>query len=266
MNWLRNWSRGRKEGRKCSTQGFQPRLEMLEDRTTPNVSQVFDSAGALTTFVVTDDGAMTMFSPSGQMTTLGTSGVRVAHGYRDAQGAVAVDVVFTDGTAAEFTTRGRFDFGTGILDASHAVDKAGNERVDILFASTPGSFGNLATGDLYEFVNGKAGTKIASGIYFATAYVDVKGVTGLAFGEIDAAFNAFVTVSDSTGTRSLYNGSAVITQCIGDYDQASFGGTLLVNIVQNPANSGAGSQGSPHTALEFAPNGVLGLGFNIKPL
>jgi hypothetical protein len=260
MNWLRNLFGKGPARREAQRPTFRPRLEELEDRRLLNVSPVFDSMGNRTTFAVYDNGALYQYT-STSVTVLATSGVRVAHGFRDRSGNVGLDVVYDTGAAFEYdSTGGRMIASSGILDLSRAYDAAGNFRLEVLYND-----GSGFTGNLYQYTNTSV-TFLGSGVRFATAYVDAAGKLGLAYGIVDSSTNQFVYTVDSFGIQTLYQGSFVITQSIGDFDEAtdSFGRTFF-NVVFNPANGGPGSLGSPHTGVEYGPGGPTGWGFNIRP-
>jgi hypothetical protein len=126
--------------------------------------------------------------------------------------------------------------------------------------------GNLSTGTLIEYTKTSA-TMISKNVYFATAYLDAGGHLGRAFGTIDASSNVLASAVGSAGTRLLYQGSSVITQAVGDYDEAVDAmGRVLIDVVFNPANAGAGTLGAPHTDLEFGPAGITDMGLNVNPL
>jgi len=238
---------------------FRPCVERLEARQLFNVSPVFDGAGHLARYIVRDDGSLTLFDQHGAH-VLAASGVRVAHGFRDKRGRLGVDIVNKDGTAVEVDSFGRRSLGSNILDASRVYDAHGNFHLDVLYNDGGGT-----TGMLVQY--SKTGSTIlGTGVRFATAYLDAAGHFGLAIGTIDASFNETAFTQDSAGKRTLYSGSGVITQALGDYDQAvDPQGKLYIDLAFNPANSGPGSLGSPHTALEFGPKGISSWGFNIAP-
>jgi hypothetical protein len=261
MGWL-NTLFGSKRNRLADRPGspaFRPRVERLEDRRLFNVSPVFDAQGHLSRYIVHDDGSLTLFNQTGAH-VLAASGVRVAHGFRDRRGRAGVDIVYTNGNAFEIDSFGSHFIGNNILDMSRAYDALGNFRLEVIYNDGSGFTGMLVQST-------KSGTTVlGTGVKFATAYLDAAGHFGLAVGKVDASSNLLATTQDSKGTRVLYSGSFVITQAIGDYDQAvDPKGRLYIDLVFNPANSGPGSLGSPHTGLEFGPVGISHWGINIGP-
>ncbi len=254
---------------------FRPRVEELEDRRLMNVSPAFDSQGHLYRLFVYDNGSMALSGPTGYH-VLASSNVRVAHLFRDARGQVGMDVVYTNGNAYETDSFGGRFMGSKVLDLSRAYDARGNSLLEILYDDGSGITGNLFQG------YGSTFTKVATGVRFATAYVDFAGNLGRAIATIDFAANETAYTQDSAGTRVLYHGAFVITQALGDYDQAvapagslsgGFGHqglttvptapAMLIDLVFNPGNAGGGSLGSPHTGLELGPTGITPWGFNI---
>jgi hypothetical protein len=265
MSWLRSLFAGRHRSRPASQPSTSPpRLEGLEERVVPNASVAFTSKGAMVETVVYDNGSLVQFDNTGAR-VLATSGIRVAHAFRDLKGNVGMDVVYQSGLAFEYDSNGGTFIGSNILDLSRAYAANGDFRLEVLYSDS-GTFGNQATGNLVEF-SPTAVRMVGSKVYFATAYVDAHGQFGLAQGTIDASSNALAAAADSFGSRLLYNGSSVITQALGDYDQTTDpSGQAFINLVFNPANSGTGSLGSPHTALQINSQGVLDLGINVAPL
>jgi len=264
VSWLGHLFSGRRPVRTAPGRPeFRPRLEALEDRCVMNVSVGFSAAGDVTVVAVYDNGAMVSYDSAGAHLLAG-SGIRVAHLFRDPSGQVGLDVVSTAGAAVEYDSTGAHVLATsGVIDLSRAYRADGDFHLDVIYSSTSG---NLATGSLVEYTRTSA-TLLNTAAYFATAYIDPTGQFGLAVGTIDASFNSLVSAADSRGTTTLYNGSAVITQCLGDYDEAvDLAGRVFVDVVFNPGNAGPGSLGSPHTGREFGPEGVAGQGLNLMPL
>jgi hypothetical protein len=269
MGWLSSLfgSKRNQPADRPRSPAFRPRVEELEDRHLFNVSPAFDSQGHLYRLFVFDNGSMALSGPSGYH-VLATSGVRVAHAFRDLRGQIGMDVVYFGGKAYETDSFGRRLVGNNILDLSHSYDAQGNSRMLILYND-----GSGFTGNLYQNYNGTF-TKLASSVRFATSYVDFAGHFGMAIGTVDARANAEVWTVDSAGIQVLYHGSFVITQSIGDFDEAvsPIGSSIAhhlgtnaiyIDLVFNPGNAGGGSLGSPHTGLEFGPTGLIGWGFNI---
>src|SRR4051812_17476850 len=73
---------------------MQLRVEGLEDRTTCSVSSVFDAAGNLNTFIVHQNGTMTLTNKAGTHPVDMRPGklIRVAHAYLDVKKHVSLDV------------------------------------------------------------------------------------------------------------------------------------------------------------------------------
>jgi hypothetical protein len=198
-------------------------VEALEERNLLNASVAFDAAGMATTVVVFNNGNAFLFNSAGSaqigVTNTG-SAVRVAHVFRDAAGKIGLDVVYTSGLAAEYSSSGNriIGSGTNVLDLSTAFDAKGNVQTDVVFNNGAGG------GNLFEFTN--AGSKLlATNAIFASAYVDINGKLGRAIGLFIA--NAGIDQSftqDSTGTTFLYNGSSG-GDPITDYDQSSPAGS-----------------------------------------
>jgi hypothetical protein len=272
MGWLSTLfgSKRNRPADRPRSPSFRPRVEELEDRRLLNVSPVFDGHGHFFRLVVHDNGSLTLTGSAGYH-VLAKSGVRVAHGFRDARGNLGMDIVYTNGKAFEIDSFGARLVGSKILDLSRAYDAFGNSRLEVLVND-----GSGFTGILIQRTNGGKATKLATGVKWATAYEDFAGHFGLAFATVDAVANELAVKRDSAGRQVLYQGSFVITQALGDYDQAldpralpninlEFGAGLYTYIdeVRNPGNAGGGSLGSPHTAVEFGPMGLRGFGFNI---
>jgi hypothetical protein len=236
----------------------RPRLEALEDRNVMNVSVAFSAAGDMTVVAVYDNGAMVSYDSAGAH-LLADSGIRVAHLFRDPSGQVGLDVVSAAGAAVEYDSTGAHVLATsGVLDLSRAYRADGDFKLEVLYND-----GSGLTGRLVEYTPTSV-TLLNTAAYFATAYIDAAGQFGLAIGTVDAVANALVSAADSRGTTTLYNGSFVITQCLGDYDEAfDLAGRVFVDVVFNPGNAGGGSLGSPHTGREFGPEGAVGLGLNV---
>ena len=213
MRWFRNW---RRPGRPASRPSARPSVEVLEDRNLLNASAAFDAAGNLAQVVVFNTGVAFEYSSAlpGGSAVIGT-GVRVAHVFRDAAGKIGMDIVYNNGTAFEFASTGSRLIGSNILDVSTAYDARGNIQTDVLYNAGTGSVGNL-----FEYTNGSA-TLLSTTAIFATAYVDTNGQLGRAVGVFDAGHgNDFSYTQDSTGTRTLYNGSSG-GDPVTDYDQSS---------------------------------------------
>jgi hypothetical protein len=143
--------------------------------------------------------------------------VRVAHVFRDAAGKIGLDIVYTSGLAAEFSSTGNRVIGnSNVLDLSTAFDSKGNVQTEVVFDDGLGN----GTGNLFEFTN--SGNKLlATNATFATAYVDTNGKLGRAIGLFSnpATFLRQSFAQDSTGTRFLFNGNG--QDFVGDYDQSS---------------------------------------------
>src|SRR4029079_8970039 len=99
---LRNLFGGTKQHNRRPDRAPAVRLgvESLEDRVTPNVSSVFDASGNFFQAVVHQNGNLVLTGPSGAQ-TLATTGVRVAHLFRDTTGGVGIDVVRSNGRALD---------------------------------------------------------------------------------------------------------------------------------------------------------------------
>jgi hypothetical protein len=272
MSWFRNLFGGRRPSRSASRPFYSRlRLEDLEGRLVPNASVAFSAQGAMVEVVTYDNGSLVLFDSLGAHTLVdpsvpGATPVRVAHAFRDQSGGVGIDVVYQTGLAFEYDSTHAVFMGPNVLDLSRVYGANGDFRLYVVYGSG-GGFGNLATGSLVEFSPTAVRTLLTSNVSFATGYLDPNGQFGLAEGTIDGSANSLVTTADSTGTQVLYNGSAVITQCVGDYDRTTDpSGGAFINVVFNPGNSGPGSLGSPHTGVQFSSQGEVGLGFNVKPL
>src|SRR5690349_3562324 len=123
MRLLSTLFRARRDGRAAPRRATPPpRLEGLEDRRLLNVSPVFDAAGNFVRFAVLDDGSLIRYDNAGGQ-VLATSGVRVAHGFRDLSGGVGLDIVYFNGAAVEYDFTGGHVLATsGVLDMSRAYD------------------------------------------------------------------------------------------------------------------------------------------------
>jgi hypothetical protein len=262
MSWSRRLFGGHRRQPVPRAPACRPRLERLESRDVPNASVAFSSTGAMVEVAVYDNGSLVQYDSTGAH-LLASSGIRVAHAFRDPSGGIGLDVVYQTGMAFEYDFTGGHFIGPNVLDLSRAYQANGDFVLEVVYGDGS-NFGNLATGPLVQYTRTTVTLLNPSGVYFATAYLDANRQFGLAVGTIDAAANILASVTDSLGGRVLYNGSAVITQALGDYDQVSDPtGRPFINTVYNPANAGTGSLGSPHTALQFSSQGVASLGINV---
>jgi hypothetical protein len=200
----------------------RPQLEALEERQLLNASVVFNAAGEKTTFVVFNNGNAFQFDKTGGK-QIG-SGVRVVNGFLDPKGNVGIDITYLNGQAFEFDSTGARTIGTAnILDASRAYDKSGNFKWDILYADGKG----FGTGNLVEYTN-KGFSTLTTNAIFGTAYLDVNGVLGNAYGIFNSGnLNDSAFTFDSTGVKTLYNGSA-FGDPVTDYSQVNNGTTAVV--------------------------------------
>ena len=235
-------------------------VENLEDRTTPNVSSLFDSSGQFFQAIVHQNSNLTLSGPSGTQ-VLATKGVRVVHLFRDVTGGIGFDVVRVNGKAFETDHTGTHKIGGNrILNMSRTYDSFGHFQLAILTAqpaaTTP--FGPNLQGNLKVITNSGVSTVSATARWVST-YLDVNGGLGMAFGEVDGSGNLVVTRSDSTGSVRLYKAPNGATQDITDYSQTSNSfGQVVVNITFGRF---AGSY-----SLQFGPTGtsLVGNGTNIQ--
>jgi len=236
-------------------------LEALESRKLFNVSAVFDANGQLHRFVVHQDGSLTRTNNSGTVTLnlRPGSSVKVAHAFLNGQKKVALDVVYTDGQAFEYSPNNGVQFlASNVLDVGHAVGKNGAFRVDVLF-HVGGAYSDAPdqTGQLVTITN--AGSAPGpSNVRWVNDYVDVNGNIGTALGQIVAGGNLLVTRSDSTGSATLHNAPDGATQDITDYGQTTFNGKTVADVTFGRF---AGTN-----ALEFDDNGahLIGNGTDVK--
>jgi hypothetical protein len=231
----------------------RPLVERLEDRKLFNVSSVFDNAGVLNTFIVHQDGSLTVSKNGGTETPVNLRAgvtVRVAHAYLDNFKRVALDVVYSDGQAYEYNTTGIHFIDSNVLDMSHAIGKNGQFRIDILYhdataySATPDQKGTLVT-------ISNSGTSVSDpNVRWVSNYVDSAGNIGSVIGVIDAAANhLIVTRSDSLGTGVIYDSPDGATQDLTDYSQTSFNGKVVVDITTGRFAGAA--------AYEFASSGTI---------
>jgi hypothetical protein len=256
MNWFRKLL-GSENKAASSRPPARPTVEALEDRCLPNATSVLTAAGK-TTFAVYNTGLLFRYDPNGTGAMIGT-GVRVAHGFKDAKGGVGLDVVYQNGNAYEFDSTGAVTLQIqtlNVLDMSRAFDAKGNFKLDILYTAggapvVPG-FNFDTTGNLFEFTN-TGGSQIGSSVRWATVYVDAKGNLGNAVGFVTAQANLFAFRNDSTGNALLYNSPDGTTQDLTDYSQSlTSTGQAVIDVTFGRF---AGTY-----SLEFTGNSVIALG------
>ena len=254
MRSFRNWlGGGRPTARRAPVRPTaRPAVEALEDRNLLNASVAFDAAGNMAQVVVFNTGVAFEYSSAiqGGGAVIGT-GVRVAHVFRDAAGKIGLDIVYNTGAAFEFTSTGSRQIGNNnVLDVSTAFDAKGNFQTDVIYNAGTGGAGNL-----FEYTNTSA--KLLSTIaIFASAYVDVNGQLGRALGVFDIGHGTDLSFTqDSTGTKTLYNGSSG-GDPVTDYDQSSPAGlnnTQAVITAQTISTVTFGFGG----CLQFGPGQTL---------
>jgi len=285
MKWFRN--RQQTTRRAPIRPSARPSVEALEDRNLLNASVAFDAAGNMATVVVfapaagsIDAGGNAYLFTSTGATLIGTN-VRVAHVFRDVNGKIGFDIVYANsggnpaagGVAFEFDSTGSRTLGNNVLDASRAFDAKGNFVLDVIYAE-PGSV--AGSGNLFQYTNTSA-TFLGRNFYFASAFVDAKGVLGNAYGIRDTNSSAgpfFPTarafVVDSTGARLLasgfFNGPASDqNSALQDYDQTTDPQGRAVVVVTS-TNFSAGVPGQAGNAQEFSASGTTGFGAgNLQP-
>jgi hypothetical protein len=207
-------------------------VDGLEDRVVCNASSVYDAAGHLNTYLVHQDGTMTLTNNKGT-TALDLrpgSKVKVAHAFLDATHRVALDVVYQDGTAIEYDSKGPHTVDTNVLDMSHVIGTHGRFRIDILYATVaPYSPGPDQQGTLVETTETGMVT-LGSNVRWISNFLDAKGKTGLYMGAIDGSGNLVVTRTDSVGTTTLYNSPNGATQDISDVTEARKGNQVVIDV------------------------------------
>ena len=241
----------------------QPRtslgVEHLEDRTTPNVSAVYDAAGNFFQAIVNQNGKLTLSGPTGNQ-VLANQGVRVVHLFRDVTGGIGFDVVRANGKAFETDFTGTHKIGGDrVINMSRTYDSSGHFELAILTApaSATAPFGPDIQGTLKVFSSTGTST-VSTTARWVSTYRDVNGGLGIAFGEVTAG-NLVVTRSDTTGSVKLYKAPDGATQDLTDYSQTSSPNGQLVITVTFGRFAGT-------YALQFGPSGttMIGNGISIK--
>jgi len=238
MQWLRNWFRRPRGDRALSVRrSYRPELDALEDRRLMNVSSIFNSLGVLTTYVVDQPGKLTRIDNHGAHVlnvrpSLPTGvTVRVAHGYLDAKGKAAVDVLFTDGQAWQSDFRGAHFVAGNVLNMSTVVTKTGIKNFFLFADAGTGSppFGTDLTGTLVVNFHG-VNTTLDTKIRWVNTFVDASGRLGLIRGKILASGNLVVTKTIGAAVRTMYNSPDGATQDLTDYSQTTSNGQTVFDV------------------------------------
>jgi len=192
----------------------RPIVEPLENRRLFNVSSVFNVNRHLETYIVHQNGTLTHTEDGGAEQLIATRpgvGVRVVHAFLAPNHRVALDVVYDDGQAWEYTSSSAVQVANNALDMAHAITASGDFRLDVLISnSSTYSPGPDQTGTLYT--NTPAGTTAgATNVRWVSDYIDVNGNLGTAMGVISGG-NLIASRTDSTGTFALYNAPDAATQ------------------------------------------------------
>ncbi|QJW97654.1 hypothetical protein [Frigoriglobus tundricola] len=225
MLWFRN---RRTERARPNT--FRPRVEALDDRCVPSASSVLASNG-LNQVYVDANSDLVLVSPNGQQTALYDGSVRTAQGFRAADGALGIDVVFTDGSAIHYDpsaggvlTLSNTFFGGNILDLSTAYSASGRVRIDVLVANSGSPSTALGqTGHVMEFTTSGGLQSLALGTHvrWVSAYQDTAGNTGIAIGQELGSSEFLAQKADTvTGLTTLYDGLNDASAAITGYTQS----------------------------------------------
>jgi hypothetical protein len=203
MGWLRNLFGGARRPA-ASRPFFRPRLEALEERLTPNVSSVIDSAGNRTTFVVdVGNNLMRYDSTGGHLLVDASAGSPVlrVHGYRDFNGGTGVIVIYSSEAAYDYGTTVVQSLGTGIADCDKAYDKAGHIQEYVTHDNGAGGF-------LTVLYTDTSVSLVDQGSNFALLihpFQDAQGNIGLEVAYVTGANTTVLVEFDSTGIRFLAN-------------------------------------------------------------
>jgi hypothetical protein len=161
-------------------------VEQLEQRAVPSASSFVDLGGHRVEFDV--DSHHNLFERDDQGTHFLSTGVDFAHAFRDPQGRMGVDLVFSNGLFAQVNADGFHLIAAGLSTASTTFDAAGHPVLDLVF-SNHSAFRISAQGTQF----------LGNNILSITNFRDAAGNVGL-----EIVFTNTVAIEiDSSGTRMV---------------------------------------------------------------
>lgn len=207
MEWLRKWFRRDTRCPRPTRAHIPLQVESLEERTVPSATSFVDNFGLRTSFIVDSNHNLIQISQTGQQTTLGGGALSV-HAFRDARGALGLDLVLTNNDYYTIDSNGIRFVAHGVLSASETFATSlngnrGNNDSDNngngTFASGFPTLDIVFTNHTAYRISTAGITTIGTNIQEVSNYVDFRGFVGLDFVTTDN--NAFEI--DSFGARNF---------------------------------------------------------------
>jgi len=199
MRSLRQWFRRRAARPAPAAPRALLRVEQLEQRAVPSASSMVDLGGHRIEFDV--DSNHNLFRRDDQGTQFLTTGIQFAHAFRDSQGRMGVDLVFTNGLFAQVNADGFHVLATGLLSASTTFDAAGHPVLDVVFSNHSALR-----------ISGQGTQFLGNNILSLTNFRDAAGNVGV---EIVFTNNVAVEI-DSGGARLIGGGFTFLNRFSDD--------------------------------------------------
>ena len=200
MRRLRQWFRRRAAYPAPVAPRAQLGVEQLEQRSVPSASTFVDLGGHRIEFDVNANHQL--FERDEQGTHLLANGIQFAHAFRDPEGRLGMDVVFTNSQFVVVDAGGFHLLASGVLTASTTFDAAGHPVLDLVF-----------TNHSALRISSAGVQPLGNNVLSITNFRDANGNVGL---EIVFTTGTAIEI-DSTGARILGNGFLSLNRFTDDF-------------------------------------------------